>query len=103
MSSIVSERIPISLLELNTFGHAICALLIYILWWEKPFEVDYPTSFQGQRVWDMTALDFMETEKSSSVISYQQKLKAYLKGSPRFNSLGEVNFQTAFKLPSTFA
>lgn len=39
----VSEHIPISLLELNTFGHAVCALLIYVLWWDKPFEVDYPT------------------------------------------------------------
>lgn len=34
--SVVAQHIPISLLELNTFGHAVCALLIYLLWWEKP-------------------------------------------------------------------
>ncbi|KAI4220082.1 MAG: hypothetical protein LQ349_008175, partial [Xanthoria aureola] len=39
----LAQRIPISLLELNTFGHAVCALFIYLLWWEKPFEVDIPT------------------------------------------------------------
>ncbi|MCJ1477821.1 hypothetical protein MMC13_006494 [Lambiella insularis] len=26
----------ISLLELNTFAHALCALLVYLLWWSKP-------------------------------------------------------------------
>ena len=57
---------PISLLELNTFGHAVCALLIYILWWNKPFEVDYPTVARGQRLWDLTALRSM-LECSSSV------------------------------------
>lgn len=33
----LAQRIPISLLELNTFGHCICAVLIYLLWSEKPF------------------------------------------------------------------
>ena len=34
---------PISLLELNTFAHAICALLVYILWWSKPLDVEVPS------------------------------------------------------------
>ena len=34
--------LPISLLELNTFAHATCALLIYILWWEKALDVGEP-------------------------------------------------------------
>jgi hypothetical protein len=29
----------ISLLELNTFGHCICAFIIYIFWWHKPYDV----------------------------------------------------------------
>ncbi|KAI4188981.1 MAG: hypothetical protein LQ346_005202 [Caloplaca aetnensis] len=39
----LGQGIPISLLELNTFAHAICALLIYILWWSKPLDVHEPT------------------------------------------------------------
>lgn len=87
---LVSEHIPISLLELNTFGHAICALLIYVLWWEKPFEVDSPTGLQGQRIWDITALHIMEYAPSNAVISYQAKREACLTRDSRFNALAKV-------------
>lgn len=40
--------LSISLLELNTFAHAICTLIIYILWWNKPLDVDGTTMLQGQ-------------------------------------------------------
>ena len=39
----LGQRMPISLLELNTFAHAICALLVYVLWWNKPLDVHEPT------------------------------------------------------------
>ena len=35
--------LPITLLELNTFAHAICALAIYYIWWDKPLDVGEPT------------------------------------------------------------
>ncbi|CCC07962.1 unnamed protein product [Sordaria macrospora k-hell] len=34
--------LAISLLELNTFGHAVCTLIIYGLWWSKPLSIDEP-------------------------------------------------------------
>ncbi|KAK1782983.1 hypothetical protein QBC45DRAFT_175388 [Copromyces sp. CBS 386.78] len=34
--------LAISLLELNTFGHAICTLFIYIMWWHKPLDIAEP-------------------------------------------------------------
>jgi len=33
------QRLGISLLELNTFGHAVCTLAIYLAWWKKPLDV----------------------------------------------------------------
>ncbi|KAI4271095.1 MAG: hypothetical protein LQ337_006254 [Flavoplaca oasis] len=40
----VAQQMPISLLELNTFAHAVCALMVYILWWwSKPLDVQEPT------------------------------------------------------------
>ena len=39
----LAQGIPISLLELNTFAHALCALLIYILWWSKPLDIQEPS------------------------------------------------------------
>jgi len=35
-------RLGISLLELNTFGHAICTLAIYLVWWRKPLDIQEP-------------------------------------------------------------
>jgi hypothetical protein len=31
--------LPVSLLEINTCGHVVCALILYILWWSKPFDI----------------------------------------------------------------
>jgi hypothetical protein len=39
----VAQALPVTLLELNTFAHSTCALLIYILWWDKPLDVEQPT------------------------------------------------------------
>ena len=55
----LAQRLPVSLLEgkasitsidarytnvsqVNTFAHAICALLIYSLWWSKPLDIEEP-------------------------------------------------------------
>ncbi|MBE3048490.1 hypothetical protein IMZ48_39510 [Candidatus Bathyarchaeota archaeon] len=38
----LGQRLPISLLELNTFGHALCTLLIYFMWWNKPLDIEEP-------------------------------------------------------------
>jgi hypothetical protein len=35
-------HLPITLLEINTIGHVLCALVLYLLWWSKPLEVRDP-------------------------------------------------------------
>ncbi|KAF6836401.1 hypothetical protein CPLU01_03685 [Colletotrichum plurivorum] len=37
------ESLPVSLLEINTCGHVVCAVLLYLLWWSKPLDVRDPT------------------------------------------------------------
>ncbi|EGO57533.1 hypothetical protein NEUTE1DRAFT_129457 [Neurospora tetrasperma FGSC 2508] len=37
-----AQGLAISLLELNTLGHAICTLFIYALWWNKPLDIVEP-------------------------------------------------------------
>src|SRR3569833_865167 len=39
--------LTISLLELNTFAHSICALIAYFLWWDKPLDVGEPSLIDG--------------------------------------------------------
>ncbi|KAK0702546.1 hypothetical protein B0T21DRAFT_431893 [Apiosordaria backusii] len=38
-----AKHLPISLLEINTCGHVACALVIYLLWWNKPLDILVPT------------------------------------------------------------
>lgn len=33
------DELGLSLLELNVFGHALCALLLYCFWWDKPLDI----------------------------------------------------------------
>ena len=44
----IQQGFAITLLELNTFAHAICTLLIYILWWNKPLDIEEPTIIRGE-------------------------------------------------------
>ncbi|KAH6619005.1 hypothetical protein C7974DRAFT_342103 [Boeremia exigua] len=37
-----STSAPISLLEMNTFLHALCCLIIYLAWWYKPLDILEP-------------------------------------------------------------
>lgn len=52
----LAQQQVISFLELNTFGHAICALLIYALWWYKPLDIDSPNLLMGRTAWETCAL-----------------------------------------------
>lgn len=39
----LSSNLPISLLELNTFVHALCCLAVYLIWWNKPLDIEEPS------------------------------------------------------------
>ncbi|KAL9072914.1 MAG: hypothetical protein Q9161_003285 [Pseudevernia consocians] len=98
-SCAVAQRIPISLLELNTFGHAVCALLVYLLWWEKPFEVDYPTMIQSHILWDFLALQWMQENRSPAAESYIRDLKTFSKNLD-WSRFSEVGFPLLFPKPA---
>ena len=38
----VSSELPVTLLEGHTIAHVICALCMYVFWWNKPSDVRYP-------------------------------------------------------------
>ena len=52
----IIQGLSISILELNVFCHALCALLIYILWWHKPLDIGEPTLIQGENIEEIFAL-----------------------------------------------
>src|SRR5690242_21711382 len=38
----LQQNLPVTLLEINTIGHVICAFALYILWWNKPLDIKDP-------------------------------------------------------------
>lgn len=51
----LSQRLSITLLELNVFAHAICALMIFLIWWDKPRDVQEPTLLLDEESLDICA------------------------------------------------
>lgn len=60
----LAQSLPVSLLELNTFGHSLCTLLIHLLWWYKPLNVDEPTLIQGDNILPLFAYMWMTSRIS---------------------------------------
>ncbi|KAK0616985.1 hypothetical protein B0T14DRAFT_498097 [Immersiella caudata] len=42
-----ANGLHVTALELNTLAHAVCALLIYALWWHKPLDITEPALLAG--------------------------------------------------------
>ena len=62
----VTQSQDISFLELNTFAHAVCALLTYALWWHKPLDIESPTLLTAEPAWEMCALMYVTTNGEST-------------------------------------
>lgn len=61
----LSQRLTVCLLELNTFAHAICTLLIYVLWWDKPLDVEEPSLLQGDSLKEVSAFMLVASSQNS--------------------------------------
>ncbi|KAK1760399.1 hypothetical protein QBC47DRAFT_4675 [Echria macrotheca] len=57
----------ISLLELNTLAHCICALIAYISWWKKPLDIEEPTLVDGRDAGIACAGMLMRSELGSNL------------------------------------
>ena len=42
-----AQSLSLSLLEIATLAHALCAVATYLVWWKKPFDVAEPTVISG--------------------------------------------------------
>ena len=48
--------LPITLIEVHTLAHIVCALMMYIIWFEKPYGVNAPIVLDDPRVVNLAAL-----------------------------------------------
>jgi hypothetical protein len=58
----LSRHYSISLLELNVFAHALCALLLFWIWFDKPQDVQEPTLITDQEGLDLCAYFSLKPE-----------------------------------------
>ncbi|KAI4162934.1 MAG: hypothetical protein LQ342_003445 [Letrouitia transgressa] len=57
-------RLPVTLLEVNTLAHVLCALIIYLLWWDKPKLINEATRLRGDWVPPVCAYMYMSSQIS---------------------------------------
>ena len=62
----LAQGLPVTLLEINTLGHVLCALVIYILWWHKPRQIFEPTKLSGGWTRPICAYMYMSSKISGS-------------------------------------
>lgn len=60
----VAANLPVTLLEVNTLAHVLCALIIFFLWWKKPKQINEPTVLRGRWVREIGAYMFMSSQVS---------------------------------------
>jgi hypothetical protein len=62
----LSQRLSVTVLELNVFAHAVCALLLFLIWWDKPRDVHEPSAITSEEALDLCAcISHSETVWSS--------------------------------------
>ena len=84
----LSFHYPISALELNTLAHALCCLFTYLLWWNKPFDIDLPTFvLQHEAGQEVAAAMCM-----LSTVGMFQELAHYPRGSAALEYHGRQTF-----------
>jgi len=49
----LADHLPITPLEVNTIAHCICAIFVYIWWWEKPQNIETPVILKEHWVEDL--------------------------------------------------
>ena len=87
-------NLPITLLEINTLGHVLCALCIYVLWWNKPLAIKEPTRLQGDWTRPLLAYMFMSSRVSGQD-QYRHRMFRFARTEPELKSLLFCPSQTA--------
>jgi len=83
--------------QLNTVAHCICALLIYLLWWEKPLDIDTPLKLRSQSATEFLAWYWMCTHgrADASAIKREVENQIQLELAYRINNIRAAGFNDA--------
>ncbi|TVY82104.1 hypothetical protein LSUE1_G004253 [Lachnellula suecica] len=59
-ASRLASKLPLSFLEINTLGHVICALVMYLFWLNKPQDLRTPTRLSDNAIRPACAYMYMD-------------------------------------------
>ena len=102
----INESLPISLLELNTFAHSVCALITYSHWWHKPSDIDDPFVLhtdQSEALKDLCAAQWTigasgkHYEREHLYRSKSEEVTLYSKWEPSFTHRGSEFLMNLFR------
>lgn len=102
----LSQKLTISLLELNTFAHALCTLVVFGLWWDKPLYIDQPSLLRGQDVEEITTFLLVLSgcnEKFVSATQQEQQFFRIQKDFPKKPTASTTDFGYIETIPNTRA
>ncbi|KAI4135952.1 MAG: hypothetical protein LQ341_005821 [Variospora aurantia] len=72
-------KLPVTVLEVNTVAHVMCAFLMYAMWWHKPLSPNEPFILKGDWIPPLCAFMFMTSEMSGSVDEQSLKSQTSIK------------------------
>ncbi|KAK4165533.1 hypothetical protein QBC43DRAFT_299378 [Cladorrhinum sp. PSN259] len=79
----VGQKLPLSQLEINTLAHAMCTIVVYIMWWKKPLDVEVPVLITDRRVRPLLAYCWMASAASAPPALTKEQEKAYARIQPQ--------------------
>jgi hypothetical protein len=103
----LAAHLPVTLLEVNTLGHVLCALTLYLCWWSKPLDIRWPTVISGEWIPPICAYMWMSSKISGGAPAskpMKPELRSLLYNPPESTeeeSGADVAFQSHGEWPST--
>ncbi|KAK8102165.1 hypothetical protein PG984_015311 [Apiospora sp. TS-2023a] len=94
-------HLPVTLLEVNTVAHVLCAFAMYIFWWHKPLLPNHPIILDDEELAPLAAWMYSSSEISGYVnpnrVKSQTRIKtllAYLHVYSKTPEMERICFQT---------
>ena len=89
-----AQSLPVTLLEVSTFAHAVCAIATCCVWWKKPFDVAEPTVISGVHADEVVAYFLLSNDcPVMNLIGFQEQAiserrRLMISPSDRFDASG---------------
>ncbi|KAF3939537.1 hypothetical protein ABW19_dt0209686 [Dactylella cylindrospora] len=75
----LAAKLPVTVLEVNTVAHVLCAFAMYGLWWKKPLMPNAPISISDDGIQDIVSFMYMSSKMSGAPYVRDQEAETIVK------------------------